>query len=278
MRSMDTPMSVLEYRDQSISLAAAGDAAETTYAMFATERDPMPAGSRFEEHAHPVDQIAWTASGSVELTVLGERWDLHSAHLAWIPAGIPHAMQFAEPTELVSLYLDPLYRPSEDWAEPRTLRVDALAVGLMLYLTEQTPPPARRSLCARLLRERIAELPLTREVVALPRDSRARAVASRLLLEPADDRPIDAWADELGISSKTLARAFVRGSGVTFRQWRVNARLHAATGLLADGVSVGETAERVGYVSVSSFIEAFKRRFGVTPARYGQQSTATPRS
>ena len=70
------------------------------------------------------------------------------------------------------------------------------------------------------------------------------------------------------MSTKTLARAFVRGTGSTFRDWRVHARLHAATRHLADGAAVQDAAARVGYTSVSSFIGAFRRRFGVTPARY----------
>jgi AraC-like DNA-binding protein len=93
-------------------------------------------------------------------------------------------------------------------------------------------------------------------------------VAAHLLEHPADGRELDAWAAELGVSGKTLARAFVHGTGSTFRDWRIHARLHAATRHLADGAAVQEVASRVGYTSVSSFIAAFKRRFGVTPARY----------
>jgi AraC-like DNA-binding protein len=70
------------------------------------------------------------------------------------------------------------------------------------------------------------------------------------------------------VSAKTLARAFVHGTGSTFREWRIRARLHVAARHLAEGEPVQAAAIRVGYTSVSSFIAAFRRRFGVTPARY----------
>lgn len=209
------------------------------------------------------------ASGSVDLEVLGERWHLRPEHLMWIPAGTMHEMLFPEASEIVSLYVDPLLRPRGDWSEPRTLQSDPLAGALLLHLTEGVPTPVRRARCRRLLTDLLPELPVVRDVVALPRDPRARVVASRLLEDPADDRDLDTWATELGVSTKTLARAFLRGTGTTFRAWRVNARLHAATRLLADGASVGDAGLAVGYVSTSSFIASFKRRFGVTPARYG---------
>ena len=91
---------------------------------------------------------------------------------------------------------------------------------------------------------------------------------------PADPRELEAWAAELGVSGKTLARAFVSGTGGTLREWRLRARLHAATRHLALGASVQEAASLVGYASTSSFIAAFSQRFGTTPARYARKAGA----
>lgn len=240
--------------------------------MFTVSRDALRASSRFDRHAHQEDQVAWLVSGSVELEVQGERWHLRRDHLMWIPAGTMHEMVFPERAEIVSLYVDPLLRPAGDWATPRTLAADPLVGALMLHLTQGVPTPRRRAQCRRLLTDVLGDLAVVRDVVALPRDPRARTVAAHLLEDPADGRELDAWAAELGVSGKTLARAFVHGTGSTFRDWRINARLHAATRHLADGATVQDAAQHVGYTSVSSFIAAFKRRFGVTPARYAAQA------
>jgi AraC-like DNA-binding protein/quercetin dioxygenase-like cupin family protein len=261
-------MSVVEHSAVDAVPVGAVDAAEETSAMFTVSRDVLRAGSQFERHSHQEDQVAWLVSGSVELEVVGERWHLRRDHLMWIPAGTMHEMVFPEGAEIISLYVDPLLRPEGDWATPRTLESDPLVGALMLHLTEGVPTPRRRALCRRLLAEVLGDLAVVRDVVALPRDPRARAVAARLLEDPADGRELEAWAAELGVSTKTLARAFVHGTGSTFRDWRVHARLHAATRHLAEGAAVQEAAHQVGYTSVSSFIAAFRRRFGVTPARY----------
>ena len=191
-------MSVLEHSAVEAVPVTAVDADEETSAMFTVSRDRLRAGSRFEMHSHQEDQLAWMASGSVELEVHGERWHLRRDHLMWIPAATMHEMVFPEPAEIVSLYADPRLRPTGDWATPRTLAADPLVGALMLHLTEGVPTPRRRAQCRRLIAEIVGDLAVVRDVVALPRDPRARLVAARLLDDPADDRELDAWAAELG--------------------------------------------------------------------------------
>jgi AraC-like DNA-binding protein/quercetin dioxygenase-like cupin family protein len=244
------------------------DAVEETSALFTVSHDVLSAGALFESHSHQEDQIAWAASGSIEIDVFGERWHVRREHLVWIPAGIMHRMVFPEPTELISLYVDPRLRPDGDWTAPKALRADPLAGALLVHLSEATPAPRRRARCRSLLSELLTEMPAVKDVVALPRDPRARTVAARLLEDPTDPRELDAWAAGLGISAKTLARAFVNETGSTFRRWRTDARLHVSARLLAEGMSVQDAATAVGYTSVSSFIVSFRRRFEVTPARY----------
>ncbi|MCS5733723.1 AraC family transcriptional regulator [Herbiconiux daphne] len=247
----------------------AGNAAEATSENFSASRSRVDSGTVFDLHQHQEDQLAWMSSGSMELIVAGERWHLRREHFAWIPAGMMHEMGFGEPGELISVYADPALRPEGDrWGRPRTLRADDLAASLMLHLCQGVPDLARRRACRALLVDLLQESPVQHDVVALPRDPRARAIATTLLENPADSRDLREWAGGLGVSAKTIARAFVADTGNTFREWRVQARLHAAAGLLARGQAVQNVAGAVGYESVSSFIAAFKARFGVTPARY----------
>jgi AraC-like DNA-binding protein/quercetin dioxygenase-like cupin family protein len=254
---------------------ASVDAAQETAAAFFASRSRVDSGTLFAAHQHQEDQLAWMASGSMELAVQGERWRLRREHLAWIPAGILHEMAFDEPGELISVYADTALRPvGESWQRPRTLQAEALAGALMLHLTDASPTPARRTQVRQLLVDLLADAPAQHDAVALPRDPRARAIASSLLAHPADQRPLAAWALSLGVSSKTLARAFVADTGSSFREWRVRARLHAAARMLAAGHEVQQVARAVGYESVSSFIAAFKVRFGTTPARYRHAVTA----
>ena len=108
--------------------------------------------------------------------------------------------------------------------------------------------------------------------VRLPADDRARQVADGIAADPADGRTLAEWGHEVGASERTLARAFLADTGVSFGRWRTLLRVQAALAALARGEPVGNVARHVGYDSDSAFVQAFRRETGVTPAAYFRQS------
>ncbi|WZH36002.1 MAG: AraC family transcriptional regulator [Microbacterium enclense] len=274
----DSLMSRGEHPTASDAVDAATDARHWTFAEFAVTSTFVDVGSGFDLHRHEEDQLAWMASGSMELSVGTDRWHLRRDHAAWIPTGVLHEMRFTEPGELVSAYVDQRHRPARSgWTRARVLALDPLGASLLRYLSVEGRSEVRRQECYALLSDLVAEAPVSREVVALPQDPRARAIAVALLEAPDDGRDLDAWAREAGVSAKTIARAFLADTGRTFREWRVRARLHVAVGRLLQGEPVHAVALAVGYDSVSSFISAFRGRFGVTPAAYAARSRSPDR-
>lgn len=254
------------------------DVAETTPGKFSAFRSRVEGGTVFDAHLHQEDQLAWMNSGAMGLTVQGERWHLRREHLVWIPAGMLHEMSFTGDGELISVYADRALRPTgEHWDWPRAVLADGLAGALMLHLAEAQREPGRRIRCHALLTDLLGQAVVQHDVVALPRDSRARQIAAALLENPADPRELGEWAAQLGVSAKTIARAFVADTGSSFRAWRIRARLHSAAGMLTAGLSVQAVAGEVGYESPSSFIVAFRQRFGTTPARYAQRAAGDRR-
>jgi AraC-like DNA-binding protein/quercetin dioxygenase-like cupin family protein len=249
------------------------DGAQETSRAFFVSRTLVGAATRFDAHVHQEDQLAWMASGSMELGMLGGRWQLRREHLAWIPAGTLHEMSFGEPGEMISAYVDPALRPpGARWNRARTVRGDDLAGSLLLHLVDGEPSEERQRRCWALLIDLLSGAARHEEALALPRDSRARVVASALMADPADPRELRDWAAQVGVSAKTIARAFAADTGCTFREWRVRVRLHAAAGMLVRGGAVQDVAPAVGYESPSSFIGAFRARFAMTPAVYAARS------
>jgi AraC-like DNA-binding protein len=104
--------------------------------------------------------------------------------------------------------------------------------------------------------------------VRMPDDQRAAEVAAGLLADPADERTLAEWGSQVGASGRTLARAFLTGTGITFGRWRRLARLQAALPQLAAGRAVGTVARHVGYQTPSAFVAAFRKETGLTPAAY----------
>lgn len=80
----------------------------------------------------------------------------------------------------------------------------------------------------------------------------------------------------VGASERTLSRLFHAETGMSFPQWRTQLRIHHALLLLADGVSVLETATACGWANPSAFIDIFSALVGQTPGRY-QRSLADAR-
>jgi AraC-like DNA-binding protein len=89
-----------------------------------------------------------------------------------------------------------------------------------------------------------------------------------LLANPADKRTLAEWGREAGASERTLARAFLAGTGIPFGRWRTLLRLQAALPALAAGVPVSAVARQAGYDTASAFVAAFRRETGLTPAAY----------
>ncbi|KLB15516.1 AraC family transcriptional regulator, partial [Xanthomonas hortorum pv. gardneri] len=90
----------------------------------------------------------------------------------------------------------------------------------------------------------------------------------QLLDNPADPRPLDAWADWGGLSPRSLSRHFRSETGLSFAQWRQQARLAEGLRRLSQGSAVAQVADQLGYSSPSAFVSVFHRHFGAPPTRY----------
>ena len=101
-----------------------------------------------------------------------------------------------------------------------------------------------------------------------PDDPRLVRITDALARDLSDNRRLEQWAAWAGLSPRTLSRRFVAETGMTFAQWRQQARLLRALELVADEVPVTTIALELGYDNVSAFIDMFRRTLGTTPGRY----------
>jgi AraC-like DNA-binding protein len=73
-------------------------------------------------------------------------------------------------------------------------------------------------------------------------------------------------AGAAGLSTFYFARAFQRFVGVPPHRYLTGVRLRHAARMLDDGASVTFTCYEVGFGSLSHFVTAFRKRFGVAPS------------
>jgi AraC-like DNA-binding protein len=94
--------------------------------------------------------------------------------------------------------------------------------------------------------------------------------ARELLAEVQEPSPsIEEVARAVAISPFHFIRLFQTVFGLTPHQFRIRSRLDRAKLLLASGqLSVTEVCMEVGFSSLGSFSELFRRRVGATPSTY----------
>ncbi len=101
-----------------------------------------------------------------------------------------------------------------------------------------------------------------------PEDRRLRLITESLKSNPEDNRSLACWAKMANASERTLARLFLRETGLTFAQWRQQARLLSAIAMLAQGIPVTTIAIDLGYSTPSAFGYMFRRALGSAPSEY----------
>jgi len=105
-------------------------------------------------------------------------------------------------------------------------------------------------------------------VLRVPTAALLAPVVDAVRMDPSDRRTLKMWSRELGVSARTITRAFEAETGLGFSRWVAAARAQYAVTLLGRGWGITEVAEAVGYSSASSFTTAFRRVTGTTPGKF----------
>jgi AraC-like DNA-binding protein len=225
------------------------------------------------------DSISFVEDGAFDAHVDDEHWELRPGTLFLTRRGMPFSCRHMDPVPtdrcLTILYSE---RAVED-----LMRVDLPALR---------PPIARMSARRQYLRHRLRSCVPGEEIrlellagalfesVAANRQSAPARVDARVtpLMRRIDramqliesDYPrgltLGDLASAAGLSTFYFARAFRRFIGVPPHRYLTGVRLRHAARMLDDGAGVTFTCYEVGFGSLSHFVTAFRKRFGVVPS------------
>jgi len=131
-------------------------------------------------------------------------------------------------------------------------------------------PPATSAPAAQTLHAAEREVDLTAGGEMKQQDCRIRKVIQVLKEDPSISLP--ELAHSCQISNSRLSHLFKREIGTNVKNYRVDHRLQGAAALLlSTGTPIKEIAYSAGYHHSSSFVRAFKARFGSSPACYRRE-------
>jgi len=233
-------------------------------------------GAHIPMHAHGSGQLIYASSGVMEVVSGANMWLIPPHFGLWIPPGVSHEIRMPQPVSMRTLYLRP--RRAELPRRCTVLHVSPLLRELILEVvrigtlrhSNRTEASLRNVLVTQM--ERASPVPTG---VTLPKDSNALRIAHRLIASPGEHISLAALCATVGISVRTLQRAFRRDAGIDFETWRRQVRLMKAVQLLVSGSTVKEAAYAVGYSQSTAFVELFKATFGTTPKAWTQTLEAS---
>jgi len=229
-----------------------------------------PAGSCTGWHSHPRGQLLYAISGVMIVHSEAGSWVVPSNRALWMVAGLPHSVTMSGDVEIRTAFID----PSAKARLPGQTSVINVSPLLRELLVEAVRIPLDREVSARderLINLLIDELTVSSSIplhLPLPGDPRLKRMCEALVEEPGNRWNASDWAREMAMGERTLHRLFSKETGMTFAQWREQARLLSALKELAEGRKGLEVALNCGYSSQSAFSAMFRRQFGVSPSAF----------
>jgi AraC-like DNA-binding protein len=229
-----------------------------------------PASWHIPPHAHNKHQLIYAVQGVMVVQADAGRWVVPPTRAIWMLAGMTHEIRCIGEVHMRSLQIAPA-------SAPRLLR-ETQAVGVSPLLRELIraavgvhqpySPQTRDGRVMRLILDELRALPVLPLHLQMPSDPRLRPICEQLQRQLDDATTLTDWARLVAVDVKTIQRLFVKETGMTFGQWRQQARLLRALELLATGEKVIHVALELGYDSPSAFGTMFRRQFGRTPSQF----------
>ena len=230
----------------------------------------MVPGQKVRAHTHDWGQLAYASKGVMLVMTEEGNWVVPPQRAVWIPAGAVHGNETPHGAHFRSLHVAneaAIGLPDSCCV----ISVSPLLRELLITAANLSKEYDEEGPAGRLMQVILDEIKSAERAplhLPLPSDSRLRRVANALIENPADPRTQDELAKSAGASSRTIARGFLRETGMNFSSWRQQCRLLASLEPLANGSSVTTVALELGYDSPSAFIAMFKRILGKSPTAY----------
>lgn len=253
------------------------------YAFFGDERllvfaHDYEAGSVQHRHRHDVPQLLHAARGVMRVATPEGYWVVPPGRGVWLPAFLPHEIRMVGPVAMRTLYVGcPL--PPGLAAECAVVDVPPLLQHLLDQLAGGEPPPPelreRRRAIEDLVLIEIGRLERLRLHIPLPADPRLRKLCDEILAAPDTGRTLEELGDLAGASARTLRRLFRQELGMSFADWRQQARVVEALARLEEGQPITVVSRDLGYAAPGAFTTMFKRVLG-KPPREHQMSRSGP--
>jgi AraC-like DNA-binding protein len=227
----------------------------------------IPPRHGFLDHTHEWHQLVYAVEGVLTVSTIDQTFVISPEQAAWVPTGVTHRVGSLLGAQFRSLWIS--HQHGAGLLEsPAVIAVTPLMKALIVEAAGLAPgldADGYRSRVVALILDQLRRAPRLEAALPWPTSPVLSRVCEALFQDPSDNRDVETWAGELGLSSRTLTRRFETEVGMPLRSWRRRLKVFRAIELLAGGASVTTVALDLGYASASAFIFAFREVMGVSP-------------
>ncbi|MGQ0677159.1 MAG: AraC family transcriptional regulator [Rhodospirillales bacterium] len=227
-------------------------------------------GAEIPWHRHRRAQLIYAATGVMRVATRAGAFVVPPLRALWMPAEVEHSLRMEGAVAMRTLYIEPAAARGMPKA-CAVIEVGPLLRALVLAAMDEPVEYDQRGRGGMIMRLMLAELGAAPRLpldIPMPRDRRLLRLCGSLIKHPQSDATLEHWAEHVGASARTLARLFRRETGLSFTEWRAQARLVEALPMLSAGQPVRAVAASLGSRSASAFAQMFRRALGKTPRQY----------
>ncbi len=233
------------------------------------ELDQHSEETRWPDHFHPAHELLWAQGGAITVLVGRRLWTIAGWQGLWLPAGTIYSATVPGGVVSRATFFDPGHAPSLS-EEPVSVEITPLLGQLLEHLRTEDLDAGERHRAEAVVMDLVKPVPQP-VILNMPSHELIAGAAEEILADPSVPHGLDAWAERLGVSSRTLTRLFRSETGLGFRSWVTTVRVKCSIESLAEGASVAEAGRSVGYATTSAFGVAFRRVTGLTPGAFRQE-------
>ena len=229
-----------------------------------------PENWHIEPHSHNKHQLIYAIQGVMVVNAALNQWTVPPSRGIWMPSGQVHAIRCVGQVKMRSVFVRPDVQQALP-GEPKAVSISPLLSELIqasIAIAEPYEQNSREARVMHLILDELKILPPLPLPLPQPADPRIQAICSTLHQHPGDGSTLADWSARLHLDEKTIQRLFQKSTGMTFGQWRQQARLLLALERIAVGEKIIDVAGQLGYESPSAFTSMFKKQFGMTPSKF----------
>jgi AraC-like DNA-binding protein len=224
-------------------------------------------------HQHRKAQLLYSSYGVMRCEAAQGLWLVPPQCAVWIPSGTRHNVKHVETVSGYCLFVEPDALPTMPKLcctisiSPLLRELLARCAGMPVLYPVKGPEARLVS----IVLDELAIAPVEKLHLPMPTNPRLRRIAEMMMAEPSNWAKVSLWAENIGMSERSLNRHFRQEIGMSLGRWRQQLRIILGLQMLSQGESVKYIANKLGYEDASSFITMFGKVLGASPARYMTQ-------